>query len=306
MNKYLDTSFHYYPANVKITKPLGKITLKEFIRANTSPSAKMKDVFNKIHEASNNGDDELKRELKSSLFYFTPCCVTNGIGRSYSDIESFTGIGVMEFDKIENAAELKDFLFENLKSCICAYISPSGSGVKALIRFPDGIKTVEEFKSYFYGLGYWFHKFIGFDGTAQSPILPLYLSWDEGLRWRDDAEVWTQRGEKLDEFKIYEGVFEPIEEASEEDLKRIYNIIDNTFKRVEKEQTAHHALRNCALLVGGYVGAGYLPYEDVCNYMCDKVSESDYCSKNIKGYCDTIRYMVQKGTLAPLTFDEND
>jgi hypothetical protein len=303
---YLEKEFYYYPANVKITKPLGKITLKEFIRANTSPSDDMRQTFIKIHEASKNGDEELKRKLKENLFYFTPCVRTNGLGRSYSDIESFLGVAVMEFDKVEFASELRDFIFENLKSCICAYISPSGKGVKTIIRLPDGIRTVDEFKAYFYGLGYWFSKFTGFDGTSQSPILPLYLSWDENLKWRDDAEIWTQRGEKIDEFKIYDGIFQEVENVSEIDLDRIYRIIDRTFEKIDREQTAHYSLRNCALLIGGYVGAGYLSYDEACDYMCDKVLESGYCSKNRKGYCDTIRYMVQKGTLAPITLEEND
>ena len=305
MTNYLDTEFFYYPANVKITKPLGKITLKEFIRANSNPTKEIQDVFLKIHEASRNGDDDLKRKLKENLFYFNPCIVTNGKGRSYTDVESFTGLCVMEFDKVENAEELRDFLFDNLKSCICSYISPSGAGVKTIIRIPV-VKTVEEFKAYFYGLGYWFSKFSGFDGTAQSPVLPLYLSWDKNLRFREDAEVWTYRGEKIDEFKVYEGVFETLEEVSDEDRDRIFRIIDRAFERIERDQTAHYTLRNISLLVGGYVGAGYLDFEEVSDYMCDKVSESPYCMKNKKGYCDTIRQMLQKGGLAPLILEDND
>lgn len=305
MSEYLNTSFYYYPSNVKITKPLGKITLKDFIRANSNPSDEIKKVFEEIHKASSEGNEKLKSELKSKLYYFNPCIVTDGKNRAYENITSFTGLCVMEFDKIEHAEELRDFIFSKLKSCICAYISPSGSGVKTIIRIPV-VKTVEEFKSYFYGLGYWFSKFIGFDGTAQNPALPLFLSWDKDLRFREDAEVWTQRGEKLNEFKEYEGNFEQVEEVNEEDLKRIYKIIDKAFEKIEEEQTAHHIIRNTSLVVGGFIGAGYIDFETISDYMCSKVEASDYCSKNVRGYCLTIQQMLTKGSLAPLMLDEND
>lgn len=302
---YLNTEFFYYPANVKITRPLGKITLSEFIRANKEPQKTVQETFSQIHKATEEGNDELKRQLKEKLFYFNPCILTNGNGRSYSDVESFTGLCVMEFDKVENASELRDFIFENLKSCICAYKSPSGVGVKTIIRIPV-CESVDEFKSYFYGLSYWFSKFIGFDGTAQSPVLPLYLSWDEELKFRNDAEIWTQRGMKVDEFKVYEGEFETVEEVSDKTLDRIYRIIDRAFERIEREQTAHLALRNTSLLIGGYVGAGYVPFDEVFSYMCDKVEESRYCMKNKRGYCTTIKQMLEKGRLAPLLIDEDE
>ena len=68
--------FPYYPANVKITKPLGLISIEEFIRANKNPSEKIQKLFCEIQEASISGDLKLKAELKQKLFYFNPCVNT--------------------------------------------------------------------------------------------------------------------------------------------------------------------------------------------------------------------------------------
>ena len=89
-------SFSFYPANVKITKPLGKVTIEQFIEANRNPKESVRELFKKIQVA----DDKERQELKQQLFYFTPCIYTDGLGRSYSNITSFSGLLCLEFDKI--------------------------------------------------------------------------------------------------------------------------------------------------------------------------------------------------------------
>ena len=69
------------------------------------------------------------------------------------------------------------------------------------VSFDEWI-TTDEFKSYFYGMAYFLEKYEGFDPSTQNCILPLYLSIDPDLLYRDNAETWTKRGLKLDEFKV--------------------------------------------------------------------------------------------------------
>ena len=298
-------SFYYYPANVKITKPLGKITLEQFIEANRNPKESVQELFKKIQVA----DEKEKQELKQKLYYFTPNIQTDGNGRSYSNITAFNGTCVVEFDKIpEFASELRDWIFDNFEECFCSYISPSGKGVKTLWKIPV-VKSVDEFKAYFYGIAQRFSKIEGFDGSAQNPILPLYLSWDKGLKHRpyEEAKTWTIRGGKINEFKPFEGSIEEIiEGGTEQELDRIFRAIDQTFDKIEREQTAHFYLRNLALWCGGICGYGYLSVDEAIDYICDKVKESSYCMKNEKGYCTTIIDFVIKGSKAPLKLEEDE
>ena len=298
-------SFYYYPANVKIVKPLGVVALEQFIKANREPSLEMQELFKKIQVA---GEKE-KQELKQKLFYFTPNVQTDGNGRSYSNITAFNGTCVVEFDKIpEFATELRDWIFDNFPQCFCSYKSPSGKGVKTLWKIPQ-VKNVDEFKSYFYGIAQKFSKIKGFDGSAQNPILPLYLSWDKDLKYRpyEEAATWIIRGGKINEFKPIEGVNEGvIEGATDEELDRIYRAIDQTFDKIEREQTAHFYLRNLSLWVGGLCGYGYLSTEEATDYICDKIKESNYCMKNETGYCTTVRDFILKGSKAPLKLNEDD
>lgn len=61
------------------------------------------------------------------------------------NIIGYNPIMMVEFDKIDHARELKERLFSNLKSVVAAWISPSGRGLKLLIRIPKP-KSVEEYK----------------------------------------------------------------------------------------------------------------------------------------------------------------
>lgn len=290
-------SFSYYPANVKITKPLGTITLGDFIRANKNPADKVKKLFGEIRQAEIAGDKKLKSELKQGLYYFNPCILTDGKGRSYSNIIGFTGLMVMEFDGIQYAKEFRDWVFDSLKSCVCAYISPSGYGVKFIVKIPV-VKTVDEFKSYFYGLGFYFEKYMGFDGTAQNCILPLYLSWDEDLLYRENPKTWRIRGEKIDEFPEYEGDIIPVEDVKEEDRSIIKYRLKTSLEKIE--DTGHYIVRSTSLVAGGYVAGGYFEQEEMEEYMFELIEGVDYLQKDLQGYKKTCRQMIKRGMLAPL------
>jgi hypothetical protein len=296
--------FQYYPANVKITRPLGKISLDSFISSNRSPKESVRELFKKIQVA----EEKEKQDLKRQLFYFTPCVRTDGLGRSYSNITSYCGILCLEFDKIpEFAVNLRDWIFNNFEECFCAYISPSGKGTKTLWRIPI-VDNVDDFKAYFYGLSHKFSRISGYDASSQNPILPLYLSWDENLKYRpyEEAKVWTTRGGKVNEFKPFSGEVDVLEEVCEKDLERIFRAIDYTFAKVDREQTAHFLLRNLSLWVGGLCGYGYLSTDEAYDYICDKIRDSSYCIKNAVGYCTTVKDFINKGSTSPLKLDEDE
>lgn len=299
-----EPSFQYYPSNVKITRPLGVVSLSNFIAANQNPKKEVQELFKKIQVA----EEKEKQELKQQLFYFTPCVNTDGLGRSYSNIISFSGLLCLEFDKIpEFAVELRDWIFDNFEECVCAYVSPSGKGTKTLWKIPQ-VTNVDSFKEYFYGLSYRFSRIIGYDPSSQNPILPLYLSWDKDLRHRpyEEAKTWNIKGGKINEFKPFTGEVEVLENVDEKDLDRIFRAIDQTFNKIDREQTAHFLLRNLALWIGGICGYGYLTTDEAIDYICDKIKDSAYCMKNETGYCKTIGDFIIKGSYAPLKLQEDD
>lgn len=297
----LDTKIQYFEGKIWKPKPLGEITLRQFIESHKNPKENIKEVFKKIAEAEKNEDWETKGKLKqNNLFYFTPCVFLDGQGRSYCNVIGFSGILVLDFDHIKGDAEkFRDKLFNNLKSVICAYVSPSAKGIKALLHIPK-VDSVEEFKEYFYGIAYELEHMDSFDGSGQNPVLPNFLSWDENIRWREDPEVWNQRGGKYDEFEEYVGDYEEIENVTDEDKKEVLQKAYNIIKKADEENIGHPNVVNSSLVLSGYIPSGYITYDEVENYLFKWIDESPYLSTKSNTYKKTASTMINKGMRAPL------
>lgn len=298
---FLDTVFQYFEGKIWKTEPLGNITLRHFIEAHKDPKPAIKAVFNKIALAEVDGNKELKGMLKqNNLFYFNPCVILDGKGRSYENIAGYTGVLVLDFDHIDNAIEFRDSMFHRFECVIAAYVSPSQRGVKFLIRIPV-VETVDEFKEYFYGLSVTMEKFPGFDGTAQNPVLPLFLSWDEGILYREDAKVWDVKGEKISEFPTeVDEDFEPVDNVSELDVRRAYSKLKYILNKSETEQNGHGNVRAAGLLAGGYAAYGYFTIEEVEDFICKTIEEVPYLRGNLSGYCKTAKQMIERGKTRPV------
>ena len=290
-------SFFYYPADIRIPTPIGRVTFQQFLKANKSPKGEIVSLFEQIEEATKKGDLELKSKLKEKLYYFTPCVETDGIGRCYSNIRSFTGLAVLDFDKLPDAPAFKQFLFDNLKCIVAAYLSPSKKGCKFIVRIPK-CQTIDEFKSYFYGLGFYMEKYEGFDPSTQNCILPLYLSIDPDLLYREDAEVWDIKGEKLDEFKVFEGEIEVLDNITEDDRDRVKSIVRRSMGKII--DSGHYIVRSTALSAGGYVASGYYTQEEMEDLIYELIDNNDYCKKNLRGYKQTAKEMIIRGMKSPL------
>lgn len=297
MTHYKNIKFQYYPAKIQIPRPLGTITLEQLLKANKQPKGEIVSLFKQIEKASAEMNLELKGKLKENLFYFTPCVTTDGLGRSYSNIVSFTSLLVLDFDNLPDAPAFKQFLFDNLKCVIAAYLSASRKGCKFIVRIPI-CKTTDEFKSYFYGMAYFLEKYEGFDPSTQNCILPLYLSIDPDLLYRDDAEVWTKRGMKIDEFKAHVGEIKKVDVVEGKDRDRIFNILTKSMEKIV--DSGHYIVRSTALSAGGYIASGYFDRQELEEFLFTLIEDNAYCKKNLRGYKQTAREMITKGMSSPL------
>lgn len=297
-----DISFQFFPARIYEAKPLGTLTLRQFIESHKEPKESTVEVIEQIKTAAKNNDLKLKDSLKqNNLYSFVPSVILDGNGRSYSNIVGYNPIMLCEFDKIDNAPELKQRLFSNLKSVIAAWISPSGRGLKLLIRIPKPT-SIENYKEYYCGLAYYLSRYEGFDGVNFNVCLPLFLSYDRDILIREDAEEWTIRGGKLNSFKPYEGTFEAPEEISEEDNQKVISKITFLIGRIQ--DNAHTQLLSIATLLGGWCGASCISLEDAEDLICSLIEENDYMRKNVKGYCKTAKEMIRRGIMAPIEMSD--
>lgn len=299
--------FQYFPSRADIIIPKGFVTLQQFIDKHRKPKKKMVEVFDKIQKASNDGDEKLKSKLKQEhLFYFVPSVILKT--RCYSDVINFTGIMVCEYDKLgkSEADALKTKIFNKFESCICAYSSPSGTGVKFLFRIPV-VSSVEEYKEYYYGISHYLSQIDGYDISNQSCVLPLFISMDENMlvRPQEEVKVWVLKGTKVGEApKSTIDSFEAPEDVTDKEIASVYKFIDIAFDKVEEEQEGHTIITKASLISGGYIAGGYVDFDEVYEYYLNKLKESPYCSAKYSTYAKTVKTFLEYGLDKPLKFEK--
>jgi len=279
--------------------------LYDFLYAIKNPRKETVELFEKIAEASRIGDKKLKAELKSGLTYFIPCVMTDGEGRSYENIETWTGILIVDVDNLElqHAVELKQYLFDTYPFIIASFLSSSRRGVKCLVRIPI-CESVEEFKSYFYGLMDEFQHYLGIDTSSKNCALPFYLSYDYDLLYRLDATEWNRKGIQVDEFSVFEGEIEVVENVTEQDIAEIKKILTNMMGKIV--DTGHLILRNTSLLCGGFCAGYGLNIDDMRDFMFELIEDTPYLHKSLRTYKTTCMQMLNLGCKSPVYLSKHE
>jgi hypothetical protein len=300
---YMQTVFQYYPANIKQTKPIGYISLLSYLNAIKHPKEEILAVFKKIELASLNGDLKEKARLKSNLYYFTPCIYSDGNGRTYENITSWTGLMVVDIDGLDKelAVEFKKYLFEKYKFFVAVFLSASKKGIKGIVRIPV-CQSVDEFKSYFYGLMDEFQYYKGIDFSSKNCILANYLTYDEDLLYRIDAEVWDKKGIQLNEFKEAVDI-KPLDNITQYDTKKCADIITKLIDKIV--DNGHGQVVAAASLLGGMVGSQYINQTDAENLIKSLISSNNYLSKGTSGYIKTALTMIEKGKQSPILLNKH-
>lgn len=181
-----------------------------------------KDKIIKIRKMN---DCEEKKNLKNSLLSI----LFNGTfsARNDNSLIEHSGLCILDFDKYESI-EKQNEEREKLMKCefvFSVFESPSGNGLKALIRIPKCDK--ETHKRYFKSFGEYFESdYFDFKNSNLSRV--CFESYDPNLYINEEAKVW----EKLTEEEGH-SVFErnPILPLTDEDeiIRRLLKWWDSKF-----------------------------------------------------------------------------
>lgn len=291
--------FQYYADNIKKSKFAGWITLTQLIRSIKDPKLDTNKIFEKIAECESNGDLEQKAKLKQKLYHFTPCVHLKGM-RRYSNITAFTGLLILDFDHIDNALDFKEYLFNEYNSIICAYLSPSKKGVKAIVKIPE-CRSVDEFKSYYYGIAEEMECYNGFDDSGKNCVLPLFQSIDKDIFIRENPSTWVTKG-------FYPNSLEnaPVMPANPVDASEKYEsiIIKMINTGVDKiNSNGHPQLRSLSIAIGGYVANNYISKHNAIQQLNFKIATNSYLKKGVSGYQTTAQWGVEVGMRKPLSLN---
>ncbi|MEN8122936.1 MAG: BT4734/BF3469 family protein [Bacteroidota bacterium] len=301
----------YYSGNIYDSRVKGYIKLSTFINSHANPKREIQILINKINVAANKGDKKKKNELKTHLFYFTPSVfIKVGKKRQYTNVESFTGLAQLDFDGLDHvtAINLKQYLFDTYQQIICAYLSPSGKGVKCLIA-TDQPKDIEEYRELYAGLIDEFDWIDGFDEAPKNAVLPLYLSLDRKILFRDDFDIWTKRGEVAN-IESYNNLHAtaPVQPSIDGDVsvykskayyeKITIDIFTNKMRSIVSEP-GHMQMRSACLVLGSRVGAGYIDKNTAMQIAENEIRANAYLQKGIANYIRTSVWAITQGESRP-------
>jgi len=287
--------FQFYTNNVKRPNPVGWVTIDRFIKSIKQPKQHLVEIFNQISYYESIGDMKTKAKIKERIYYFTPCVHVQSV-RRYKDIVRWTGLAVLDFDHINNAPDFRDYLFAEYSSIIAAWLSPSKKGVKALVNIPV-VYSVDEFKSYYFGLASEMWQYNGFDGSGQNCVLPLFQSIDTDLLYRPAADTWTDTGHNNKQLTDEIIPATPIH-GTERHEKIILGMINKGFDKITGN--GHPQLRGLCIAVGGYISNGYIDKNKALQQINYKIETNGYLKKGIAGYKRTANWAVNLGMNRPI------
>jgi hypothetical protein len=296
-----DIVFQYYESDIKKTKPLGYVSLNYWINSMLHPKPKFKDIFQKIHIASLSENKAEKDLLKRSLYFFTPSVIVNKY-RRYANIERFTGLLTVDFDGLtqEYAIEFKKALFSEYKFIICCWLSASKKGVRALIKIPIA-KDVEEFKLYFNAIEQDLGIYNGFDIAPKNCVLPMFMSYDPDILYRNDFTTFTKKYKPLVRIPIKQ--YFTINNPS-----IVEKIVQSAINKINSN--GHPQLRAISYALGGYVASGYIDELSAIQLINQLIDCNSYLSRTVDGlkmpdvYKETAKTMIIKGQEEPLEIEK--
>lgn len=283
--------FQYYSPDISKPVPLGVVTLDQFINAVGNPKPQTREIFEQIRIATINKDEKTRADLKKKLHCFTPCVFVNG-RRKKENIVNFTGILCLDFDKLpeDYCVEFKNYIFDEYQFVICAWLSASKHGVRAFLNIPI-CENDNEFKQYYLAVKNHFSNYKGFDGATINCILPLFLSYDPYILYRDNFTQWKK--------KYIAPNPEPIKQYVLKDkTNSVIKILTNKINVIT--DNGHPQLRAAASLLGGFVGANHIDYYDAIGLINNLIETNKYLSQKATTYKKTAKTMIDKGIKSPM------
>jgi len=111
--------------------------------------------------------------------------------RANSNLIQSSGLAMLDFDHVEDLQKLRDDV-DNEIYTFSSFISPSGDGLKVLVKIPL-VSTDKDYKSFYLELQKYYNKFAQTDDATKDISRATYLSYDPNLHLNLDSVMFTDR-----------------------------------------------------------------------------------------------------------------
>ena len=227
------------------------------------------------------GNTELKKSLPVALFSgkFTT--------RKDDALEAHSGLIVLDFDHV-NAGASKALLSTDEYVYAC-WISPSGEGLKALVK----ISNPERHREHFRALQSYFDSTYGLfaDPSGVNESRACFESYDPELVLDDNSKLFGGMLREQQEKQV----------AQIQELHTDYEKLNIVARMVRRAQDGekHATLLRAAILCGGYIAAGRMEEEEAERVLIREIEKKENVA-DLAGARATIRDGISQGKQIPI------
>ena len=252
----------------------------------------------KVEEIRTTQDKDKASELKKDL----PAICFSGKFTERKDacLLEHSGYIVLDFDKLEDALFTKQKVFD--KAYVkAAWISPSGNGVKALVKIADGAKHKEHFQALQ-------DVFPDIDRSGINVSRVCFESWDTEILIRDDPQTFKKT-------KVIEKAYENVAQNEDDVFQKILIWLNNTGSAFVKGERNLYIFKlasaccrfgihesNCASLIHSRITSGT---SDFSRKEVDLSIRSAYKSSTFGTAEFKNEKLVEKSTYKEIEIDES-
>lgn len=231
-------------------------------------------IRNKIDELRNEKDEKRKGILKKKL----PCICFSGkfLTRSDKDLTEHSGYIILDFDKLDNAEEFKISL-KRFNFIYSAFISPSGNGVKAIVKIPP---IIQKHRGYYRGI---LKVFPELDSTSINESRICFESVDANLWINEDVIEFIDYVE-VENIKTKDV---KIKKATKTDYSKVNISLEMIRNSIDGGK--HATLLKASKLMGGYIATGYVEENEAIRLL-----EKEINDKGVDNF-DTARQTILDG-----------
>ena len=270
-----------------------QVTIFESIKDPNSPNKiPIHQALRRIQEGDSKERIELIRAGNKALKNELPVVCFSGVFLSRKDdaLSEHSGLIVLDFDYVD-VQETKAKLAgdEHILSC---WMSPSGKGVKALVR----ITNPERHRDHFRALRAYFQKVhdLDVDKSGINESRACYESYDSEIVIKDGSIKFGHMLAK--EPEVGTALVEDVKHSSSTDYTKIQIAVRMIERALDGEK--HETLVKAAHLMGGYIASGKVEEHEAIRILHQEICKRDIVSEDqaLKSIIDA----VEHGKLLPI------
>lgn len=234
-------------------------------------------------------DPDAAQDVKKTL----PGVTFSGIfkHRKSEKLIRSTGMAILDFDKVEDLPAMRAQLMADDFAHL-VFVSPSGNGLKMVIRIPD-VKDDKEFKSYFYALQ---NRYPEADPSGKDVSRFCFISHDPDIFHNPESKTWTE--------KIEQGTKGTKDIPAVTQVRTDFKKLAVAVQMIDKAEVGNrnNTILKAGRLAGGYIASGELNELDVLD-ICGRAIYNKEPRDERENF-NTFRRGIEHGKREPLTSSE--